>query len=277
MADSIVQPNTNITDRQNDQVSDPVVITTTKAEAIIWTPRFIILFALTLAIGLTADCLFALGYGIRIIEPGWVLLGHVVFVAGCFGGIICIARSRWTRLGGIFGCLWVIFMCLNLSLTLMTFDRSSPIIAYINAAMTSALLGTYICFSLEQTRLTRWDGWFFGLAILVSFCLPVLSYIFMPATNRSLAAIESSMAAINLVLCVLVWWLRPSCWQKQPGTTFLLGTTPAILLLLAIPTLGRGQTNFFLSEVALLSLLLGGMRVWQGELKRQRIAKMPRS
>lgn len=288
MADSIVQPNPQNSAKQdelvndsgnNDQMNEHEIGTQAAAKpltdtgaslaaTIIWTPRFIVLFALTLAIGLTGDCLFALGYGIRIIEPGWVLLGHAVLIAGCFCGIVRSARSRWIRLGGIFGCLWIIFTCLSFSLTLIAFNHGSPAIAYLNAAMTSALLGTYICFSLKKTRLTRWDSWFFGIAIVVSLCLPIISYLFMPVTTRSLAAIESSVAAINLVLCILVWWLRPSCWHKQPGTTFLLGMTPFILLLLAIPSIGRGQINFFLSEVALLSLLLGTMRVWQAALKR---------
>ncbi len=279
MSDSIVQPNTTDTDLQDDPVSDPEAKTSAKiapltvtsaspAVTIIWTPRFIVLFALTLVIGLTADCLFALGYGIRIIEPSWVLLGHVTLVAGGFGGIIYSTRSRWTRLGGVFGGVWVIFTGINLSLTLLPFDHTSPVIAYINVAMTSALFGTYICFSLEQTPLTRWDRWFFGTALLISCCVPILSFIFMPAENRSLAAIESSVAATFQILNLLVWWLRPSCWRIQPGTTFFLGMTPAILLILAFTSLGRsGQTNFFLSQVALLSLLLGLIRIWQKELQ----------
>ena len=271
MADSITQPNIDATDKQNDLVSNPVN-TPVNVETIIWTPRFIMLFALTLVIGLTAECLFALGYGINIIEPSWVLLGHMLVVAVAFGGILRIAHSRWTRLGGIFGGVWVIFNGINLLVTLLLFDHVPLTVASINVATTSALLGAYMCFSLEQTPLTRWDKWFFGLAVLVSFCVPLLSFIFTPAYSRSLASVEGGIAATLLILSLLVWWLRPSCWRTQPGTTLLLGSTPAILLILAFTSLGRGQTNFFLSQVALLALLLGTMRIWQGELKRQQIA-----
>ncbi|MEO8954407.1 MAG: hypothetical protein ABI396_19155 [Ktedonobacteraceae bacterium] len=291
MADSIVQPSTNDADGQEDS-SEPrkediardqkvelphlaPVLTPAMStpRMVIWTPRFIVLFTLTLVAGLTMNSMLAQGWANHFIVAAWVSLGHVAVATGCLLSIIVVTRSRWFRLGGIFGCAWAIFTSINLLLTLITLDPTSPILAYVNVAISSALLGTYTCFSLEQTPLTRWDGWFFSIALLVSLCVLCLSYVLMPVDSRSLAAVGSGIAATCLILSMLVWWLRPSCWKTQPGATFLLGVMPALFLLLALPNVGRGQTNFYLTQVAFLAFLLGVMRVLQGEMRKKRLAK----
>jgi hypothetical protein len=105
---------------------------------------------------------------------------------------------------------------------------------------------------------------------------------------RPLALIEGYVAMTALVLSTLVWWLRPSCWKAQPGSTFFFGIAPLILLLLAIPNIGFNpsnfflalvvlspsattttiQANFFFSEVVLLCLALGAMRILRGQFTR---------
>lgn len=287
MAESIVQPDTNDSSEHNDLTGEADQVQTTSngieedvlipassalstTSTIIWTPRFIIIFALTLAIGLSADSLLTMAWGQHLITAAWVPLGHVMLITGGLLAIIYVACSWWSRLGGIFGCIWAIFITIGLLLTFVTLDPASPVPAYLNAATSSALLGTYLCLSLQQTFLTRWDGWFFSIALLISLGVLLLTYFLMPAASRSLTPVGSGIAATLLVLSILVWWLRPSCWKTQPGTTFLLGLTPAIFLLLNITTLGKGQPNFFLSQVAYLSLLLGTMRVLQGELRRKK-------
>jgi len=291
MADSIVQPGTNDANKQEDssELGKEHIALDQKVELpglapvltpamstpsmVIWTPRFIVLFTLMLAAGLTIDSMFVQGWANHLIVAAWVLLGHVVVATGCLLGIIVVTRSRWIRLGSIFGCAWAIFTGINLLWTPTMLGPTSPIPAYMNAAISSALLGSYICFSLEQTPLSRWDGWFFSIALLVSLCVLFLSYVLMPIDSRSLAAVGSGIAATCLILNMLVWWLRPSCWKTQPGATFLLGVMPAIFLLLAIPSVGRGQTNFYLSQVAYLAFLLGVVRVLQGEMRKKQIAK----
>ena len=291
MADSIVQPDTNDANKQegSDELGKEHIALDQKVELpglasvltpamstssmVIWTPRFIVLFTLMLAAGLTIDSMFVQGWANHLIVAAWVLLGHVVVATGCLLSIIVVTRSRWLRLGSIFGCAWAIFTGINLLWTPTMLGPTSSIPAYMNAAISSALLGSYICFSLEQTPLSRWDGWFFSIALLVSLCVLFLSYVLMPIDSRSLAAVGSGIAATCLILNMLVWWLRPSCWKTQPGATFLLGVMPAIFLLLAIPSVGRGQTNFYLSQVAYLAFLLGVVRVLQGEMRRKRMAK----
>ncbi|HYK83952.1 MAG TPA: hypothetical protein VEV19_01210 [Ktedonobacteraceae bacterium] len=284
MAESIVQPDTNdFNEHENltgetDQVQatsngiqEDDVPVASHTSTIIWTPRFIVLFALTLAIGLTADSLFTMAWSLHYVTAAWVSLGYIVLITGCLLGTVCVARSPWSRLGGIFGTAWAIFTSVDLVLTLYTLAPTSPVPAYLNAAISSALLGTYLCLSLEQTSLTRWDGWFFSMALLVSLTILCLTYFLAPAASRSLAPVASNIAATLLALSILVWWLRPSCWKTQPGPTLLFGLMPAIFLLLNVTTLGKGQPNFFLSQIAYLFLLLGTMRIFQGELRRKKV------
>lgn len=285
MAESIVQPDTNDSNEHENLTGETGQVQATfngiqeknvpkpassHTSTIIWTPRFIVLFALTLAIGLTADSLFTMAWRLRYITAAWVPLGHIVLITGCLFSIVCMARSRWTRIGGIFGCAWAIFTGIDLVLTLFTLAPTSPVPAYLNAAISSALLGTYLCLSLAQTSLTRWDGWFFCTALLISLGVLFLTYFLTPPAGRSLAPVGSGIAATLLILSILIWWLRPSCWKVQPGPTFLFGLMPATFLLLNVTTLGNGQPNFFLSQVAYLFFLLGTMRVLQGELRRKK-------
>ena len=286
MAESMVQPDTNDFNEHenltgetgqaetpfNGIEKDGVTPVSSHTNIIIWTPRFIVLFALTIAIGLTADSLFTMAWALHYITAAWVPLGHVVLIAACLLTVVCVARSWSSRLGGIFGCAWAIFTSIGLLLTLITLAPTSPVPAYLNVATSSALLGTYLCLSLRQTSLTTWDGWFFSMALLVSLGVLFLTYFLIPPADRSLAPIASGIAATFLILSILVWWLRPSCWKTQPGPTLLLGLTPAIFLLLNVTTLGKGQPNFFLSQVAFLSLLLGTMRVVQGEVRCKKVS-----
>src|SRR5258708_620286 len=109
----------------------------------------------------------------------------------------------------------------------------------------------------------------------------------MPVHERSLKALVSFIATLALILCMLACLLRPTSSTTQPGPTFLFGSVPALLLLVAIPSTGFNMSNFFLahvvlyppgrlsyyaasfffSQVALLCLLLGTMRVLQGEIR----------
>src|SRR5260221_10758856 len=48
--------------------------------------------------------------------------------------------------------------------------------------------------------------------------------LFRSVHERSLKALENSIATIALILCILVWWLRPTSWKTQPGPTLLFGS-----------------------------------------------------
>jgi hypothetical protein len=272
MAESIAQPDTEDIEGSDKQVVKATQHAVDNPEAaatlpaVIWTPRFIVVFALILVLGLSLESVLTQVWANHFINASWVILAHVACIIGCVLAIIVTSRSWWIRIGGIFVCIWAVFTIFNQFLGLSTLTPTSPVPAYVNAAICSALLGSYICFSLEHTTHTAWDTWFFRIALIIGVCIVGIIFFVTLATQGPLSTIESGIAALGLVFAVLVWWLRPSCWQTQPGPTFLFGLTPTITLLLTLTGLGHGSTNFFLSQVALLTFLLAIIRTLQGEL-----------
>ncbi|SRR6266566_4093371 len=278
MADYVTQPETNETEihskqalKENEQHTQAQQPNTSEvAEPIpanvIWTPRFIVLFALILVFGLSAESLLTQGWENRFYAEAWVSFGHIALIVGCLIAVMVVTRSDWVRLGSVFGIVWAIFMSMNQVLTFYTLDPGSPLPAYVNAALAGALLGMYMCFSVEGTPLRRWDSWFFRLAAFIVIVTVGLAYL---VTHGSLSSAESAASAVLLVFCVLVWWSRSSCWRAQPGPTFLLGLMPALLLVMALPGVGVGEQGFFLSQLALFAVLLGMIRILQGEVRKR--------
>ncbi len=254
-------------DQQAEHQTQQAKVSTIPAK-VIWTPRFIVLFAIMLVLGLSVESLLTQAWAAHLIQAPWVLLSETLLAFGCLIVTALISRSRWIRLGAIFGSIWAIFTSINLFVPVSPLDPGTPIFSLLNAIICSALFGTFICFSIEHTFLTKWDHWFFRLALIGSICAIPLIFFITPPENRSLSAFESGVAVLMLVLSLLVWWARPSCWKVQPGLTLLFGLLPAIELLLAIPTIGTGSTNIYLSQVSLLCLLLALMRLLKGIKRR---------
>lgn len=234
---------------------------------IIWTPRFIVIFTLLLVIGLSVASLLTQGWLNHYYAGEWVLLSYVALISGCWISVIALARSAWMRTGGIFGCIWAIFTSISLILSWLSVDPHSTILTHLHAATNSSLLSAYICLSIDYTPFHRWDGWFFRFAPIASGCTLAIIYLLIPIEMRSLSTLESMISTILLTLCILVWWMRFSCWQAQPGPTFLFGIVPIIWLLLTLSN-AAGDTMFFFSQVALLGLLLALLRILQGGSKR---------
>src|SRR5581483_6783507 len=232
---------------------------------IIWTPRFIVTFVLVLVIGLSIASLLTQGWLNGYYRAEWVLLAYTALAAGCWIAMIARTRSNWLRIAGVFGCFWSILTCINYILSWFAVDPSLPIIAHLNAATNSALFGAYICLSVARTPLRRWDTWFFRLTPIIGVVFVMLIYLLTPTEFRSLGRLESTIAAVALYFSIAVWWLRSSCWRTQPGPTFLFSMVPTILLILAIPNIANAGTNFFLTQVIFLCLLLGALRILQGE------------
>jgi hypothetical protein len=283
LADGVTQSGTGATkapvetnrrvDEGNIAKTQQQMVTSTDGSTIptkvIWTPRFIVIFALTLSMGLSAESLLTQGWTSHYYAGQWVIMGHVAAIFACFIAIMMVTRSWWLRVGSLFGCTWAIFTAINLVLSFYKLDPASPIPAYLNAIISCALFGAYICLSTERTPFTAWDIWFFRFALIIGTGGVLFSYFVKAPIERSVSIIESSAAASAVIFCVLVWWLRPSCWKTQPGPTFLFGVMPAFILLLSATTLGRGATNLYLSQVALLAVLLATMRTLQSELRRR--------
>jgi len=230
---------------------------------IIWTPRFIILFSLIFVVGLSVASLLTQGWLNGYYAAEWVLLALTALLLGCWIALLIFARSQQARLGAIFGGLWAIFNGISLLTTLFKGPAAASINGYTNIVLSCSLLGCYVCLSNNRARSSRWDRWL-QYGILLAGGLIILA-LFWFSSVHTLNALETTIATVGLYLCVCIWWLRPACWGTQPAPTFLLGMAPAILLLLSLPH--KGEANFFFSQVILLCLLLGAIRVLQGEIR----------
>ncbi len=297
MAERVTQPDTDHTEEPETtkQESTAAHETISSADGLstpgtgkVWTPFFMVTFALLLILGLSADALLADGWIAHFYSGQWIMLTQVVIVGIAWLLSAIFARSEWVRIGGIFGCIWAIFMGIDIMIISVSGDVGSPLIPPVNAALCIALLGAYTCLSMDQIPFHRWDAMFFGLAPIGGILAVALAYFLTPAGTWSLAMFEGYVAATALVLATLVWWLRPSCWKAQPGPTFFFGIAPLLLLLLAIPSGGFNESNFFLaqvvlnpsstqtiteanfffSEVVLLCLMLGILRILRGQFTR---------
>lgn len=274
MAESITKPDTDspeegVAASEQSQHQQASAISP-ETMPIIWTPRFIVFFALILVVGLSIESILTQIILNGQIAPGGVLLFHTLPIFVCWILLTVRTRSLWLRIGGIFGCIWTLFACGSFVLSTLPIDPKSALPLHFTAAMDCALLGSYICLSIDRTLLHHWDNWFFRLALIVSGCAVVLVYFILPIDIQSGRSLENVAIAVMLFLCLFVWWLRPSCWRYVPGPTFLFGIPPCILLILAIPNVTDNANLYFFSQVALLALLLGVMRVLQGE-KIQRL------
>jgi hypothetical protein len=252
---------------------------------IIWTPRFIIIFALTLVLGLSIASLLTQGWLDGYYTGLWTFQVYVLIV--CLGWItlLVLTHSSWIRAGSIFGIILAFFMTLHITIYALNTDLALRVHALINAATCIALLGSYICLSIDKTPIHRLDSWLFVLAPPIVCIAVTLIFFLTPANERSLTTFENAIASIALILSLLIWWIRPTLWKSRPGPTFLFGFVPFVLLILAlsakefnasnyflskvlshpIPYLSTNDTNFFFSQVALLFLFLGIMRVIQSE------------
>jgi hypothetical protein len=232
---------------------------------VIWTPTFILTFFGILVVILSVDAAMIPGWLSRDFRGEKLLIVHIGGIFLAFLALIAVGRSWWLRLGGLLGCLWTLFMSLSLIVSLRGIDPTSPVIIQLNAAMNTSLLATFICLSIDRAPMRRWDNWFFALALFISVVGTLLAFFLTPASTRSLLTLGNPIAATTQILSLLVWWLRPSCWQTHPGPTFLIGIYPFITLMLAIPNLATTEDNFYLLLVAHLSLFLGILRVIQAE------------
>lgn len=233
-------------------------------ERVVWTPGFIVVFALTLGLGLSAECLLTNGWLAHLYGGNWPLLAHLAALLLLWLGLLVRGRTAWVRLGAIFGCMWACFASLNLLFNLRASAQPAAV-AYLNASGNLSLLGMYLCFATERARSPRWDTWFFALALLGGSGAVLLDYWLTSPDQRSLVTIADAIAGLALWLGLLIWWLRPACWRLHPGPTLLFGLFPTIILLLSIPGITNSFNNLFFLQVADLCLLLGGLRILQAQ------------
>lgn len=284
MADSVTRPETNSSDpshtdeqelqgkaeEEDNKAASP---SDERRAPVIWTPRFIGAFALIFAIGMSLNSVLAQDW----IDGGnneyWIMIAHVILVLGGWIAVIVIARSRWVRLGSIFGIVWAVFTGLNLTTGYLHAYDTFGIQASLNALISCSLLGLTICLSVERTPLRRWDIWFFRLALIVGVGIAAIPFIVSVAsglgTTSPIGVLESDIAGAAVILSLCIWWLRPSCWRTQAGVMLLFGLVPAFLLFLAIPGAADRATNIFFLETLYFCMFLGILRVIQGDVRWQ--------
>ncbi len=266
-----------------DETQDTLVPSESEQAPVIWTPRFIIIFAMTLAAGLGLESLLTQVWAIRWFTGTWVFLGHLALVSAGWITLLRVSRSRWIRFGAVFGLILVTFVAINIVIQAILIQPSSYLLAHVNVVTFLALPGCYICLTIDRLPMGRWDAWLLGLTPVLGIVLLIPLYILR--SDRSLAGLENSISVVALLLSTLIWWMRPTCWRNAPGPTFLFGCVPFLLLLLDIAYVGSGSFNFFpvhvtlnasatfatreavffFSQVTLLCLLLGVMRLIRSE------------
>lgn len=234
---------------------------------IIWTPRFITLFSLILVIGLSAASMLAQAWSNNFFPSGDLMLAYLVPLFIGWAALAIKARSSWMRLGAITACFWTLLAALYFLINGKAIDPLNPLGLNLHDAMRCALLVSYIFLSLAYTPIKRWDTWFFVLVPLGLCALVGVQVMHRLADGHLIGTVEQSLSAKALYFSILVWWLRPSCWKKQPGPAFLFGLVP--LLQLALVVINPGVTELirvFVTQVAFICMLLGIVRLLQCEM-----------
>ena len=227
---------------------------------VIWTPRFIALFTIVLLAGLSLASLFTQSW-LSFYKPLYVFLSYLALILIGWVLVAYKPHSRWLRLGAFLGCAWAVAMGVNVWIDTLSFNSQTALIADVNTASSCLLLAAFLCVSIAYTPLRTWDIWLFRLLPLLGIAIILLLSFLTPADIRSRVTLESSIAVLAIAFSVIVWWLRPACWQLQPGPTFLFGLTPLLLLLPSTPAFAAGSDNLFANQLPLLCMLLGILRV----------------
>lgn len=234
-----------------------------ESHIIIWTPRFIMLFVLTLITGLSAASILTEAWMNNHYQSSLILSGYVVVIIISLIVLTRYAHSMWMRLGSFFGYLWTIFSFITFFLP--TTGPISLIRVQMLAAASSTLLGFYVCLSTHRTPLRRWDTFLFWLAPLLGVCILTIYLLLHPVHNGHLRGLLETVTTILLASGSGIWLLRPSCWHTQACPTLLFGLAPLIAIFVNYWAGDALGTRLFLSQLVLLGILLGLLRVIQDE------------
>jgi hypothetical protein len=190
------------------------------------------------------------------INGSMMLMTQYLLVGGAWLLLAKDTRSYWARQGAILGAVWTVLNACNLLVGFFFWGPALPIIAHLNVATTLSLFGCYLCLSVNRTKLNWWDHWFFRVVSVIGLLAVAIAYVVLGSWFKA----EGVFAAIALYSSICCWWLRPSCWQTQPGPTFLFGLVPFLLLLLSVPRAFSGTDNYLMLQSILICMLLGVLR-----------------
>lgn len=251
---------------------------TNKNDSVItfWTPGFIIRFTLMVITGLSAASILTEAWINNRYQSSLILSGFTIVIIISLTVLTRYTSSLWIHLGTLFGYLWTIFSLVTFFLP--TSGPISLIRVQLLAAASSTLLGFSICLSTHRTHIRRWDTLLFWLAPPIGACILVIYVLLHPVHNGHIRGLIDTTTTVLLAFASGIWWLRPSCWQRQVCPTFLFGLAPLITIFVTYWVGDALGTRLFLSQLALLCILLGITYVIQAEhTKHIRLSRIAES
>lgn len=242
-----------------------------KSESVItfWTPRFIIVFTLTVITGLSAASILTEAWMNNHYQSSLILSGYIVVIIISLTVLARSTSSLWVCLGTLFGYLWAIFSLITFFLP--TSGPISLIRTQLLAAASSTLLGFSICLSTHRTPIRRWDTLLFWLAPPLGACILIIYVLLHPVHNAHVRGLLDTTTTVLLAFASGIWWLRPSCWRSQAHPTFLFGLAPLIIIFTMYWVGDAIGTLLFLAQLTLLCILLSIIHVIQGERTKHTI------
>jgi hypothetical protein len=232
----------------------------------VWTPPFILFFALYTGLGLSIAALLTfiwLNSGMYSPAHLFMFYGGLTFL--CWLLVIVRGRLLWTRIGGIAGCLWALFIAIEYWLISHGISSQSNTFMQIHLITGSALLAASLCLSYARTRVNRWDT---QLSWLIPLCICAylaFSYVRAPAGIPKILYLEGRLVTLSLLLCVIVWWLRPANWATQPGLTFFFGVIALLQYYLDRSAQFYNENTLLFQQIVFLGVMLSTFRIYQAE------------
>nr|BBH88471.1 hypothetical protein KTC_32220 [Thermosporothrix sp. COM3] len=237
---------------------------------IIWTPRFIISFGVIAILWLSCAGVIAHSWlnGYRFFRSdNRFLLGQTALLLVVWAVFFFVSRRSWGKLAAVFGIVWSAFLVAGVAIKYFVLPVDGSVGIYLDTMSSVALLGAFVCLSLNRVPVRRWDTIFFGLALIGSILLFFYRFWKFPEEARTLENMEAVVSTLAIYLSICVWWLRPSCWRFQPGPALLFGMV-AVLTVMVGKIHSHPELVFFFQQTVYLVMLLGQLRLIQGELKQ---------
>jgi hypothetical protein len=233
---------------------------------IIWTPRFIVLFASLLALGLSLASILTQLWLNNVLSAVAIVLFYTALALGSSLLLTFRLQNPWVCAGGILACVWCLLIDLHFVIPIVSqLKPSAPLVAHLDIATQCAFLGAATCLSISSAPLRLRDNYFFGLLPLVGVVIVVLNMLLTPTDLPTRSFNESMLVTALLYLGVIIWWFRPANWRIQPGVAFLAGTIPVLQLLFTGAGYFANDSTLFITLVLLLFLFLLNLRILQGE------------
>ncbi len=245
-------------------MSSPNMVVT--PSPIIWTPRFTVLFASLLALGLSIASISTQLWLDDVVRAELILIFYTALPLVSSLLITFRVKSLWIRIGGILAFIWSLLMGLHFTIPSVShLDPHASLAAHLDIATQCAFLGAATCFSASSIPFRRWDIWFFCLLPLIGVVIVGLNVLVAPTDLPTGSFQERMIVTALLYLSVIVWWCRPANWTVQPGATFLAGMLPLLQMLFTGSGYYANDVAFFMTLVILLLFFLLNLRLLQGK------------